>query len=286
MLIASRFSAYILSALVMCASALCQNLQYTSFTVPGSTHTFASGVNNLGDIVGTADFLPDPRQSGFLYSGGQFQLIDCPGAAKTVVVGVNDKGIIAGWCDHDGVAQGFVLENATFRYVSYPGATLTSLSGINNAGDVVGAFQQGAQQYGFVYSNGIFKQLGKTRIAVGINATQTIAALICGANCHGIVKTKTKRGWVLSQKVVYPGAHSTGLAGINDNSDLVGGWGPAPDGQPAGFVYIKSSNSYRPFHIPNSSVLEAQGINNSGLIVGWYGGADNKTYSFYGTLPN
>ena len=266
--------------LVLSCSAFSQSFQYTSLQVPGSSYTVALGINNQGQIAGS--FVSNGIQSGFLYSNGNFQTIACPNASFTIAQGINDNGVIVGWCNPTGSAQGFIYQNGSFTYLSYPGSTLTALMGVNSLDDLVGDYQLG-KQFGFAYRNGVFKTLGTARSAVGINQSETIAANICGARCHGIVKAKTRRGWVIVQKVYYPGASSTGLSGINDNGDLSGAWGPTPDGQQEGFVYFKDTNTFFGFNIQHSPDMEVTGINNSRQVVGYYA-TGTDLHGFYGSV--
>jgi hypothetical protein len=293
-------TALLLLSLSLCASAFSQQItaklssrtetgfQYTTLQVPGSSSTVAYGVNNLGDIVGT--FVSNSVQSGFIYSAGNFQTIACPGAGWTVAQGINDNGVIVGWCGFQG-AQGFIYQNGSYSYVTYPGSSLTALFGINNQGQIVGVCQGCGilNQNGFIYSNGSFTILAaRTHNADGINSSSTIAGTACSnrrcKSLYGVVLVQNRRGkWHLQVKIMYPGASATVLNGINDKGDLAGAWGPTPNGQQEGFVYIKSTNTFFGFDIENSGDMAAQGINNLGEIVGFYT-VGTTFYGFYGQV--
>jgi probable HAF family extracellular repeat protein len=276
----SQHHRYAFLLVILCASAFSQTFQYTSFQVPGSSHTAALGLNNSGEIVGS--FVSNGQQAGFLYSGGTFQTIACPNASFTIAQGINDNGVIVGWCNPTGEAQGFIYQNGTYTYLSYPGSFRTVLNGVNDLGDVVGSYQlSNYSQYGFAYSNGAFKAFS-ARSANGINLREAIAANICGVNCHGVVKAKTKGGWT-AQKVYYPGATSTWLGGINDNGDLSGTVQPTPTGLPHGFVYFKDTNKFFGFNIQGNPGMQATGINKSRQVVGFYV-VGNTVYGFYGSV--
>jgi uncharacterized membrane protein len=111
-------------------------------------------------------------QSGFLYTGGQFQRIACPNNSNTLAQGINDDGVIVGWCSNPfpGPEQGFIYQNGSYSSVTYPGSTLTVLNGINRQGDLIGVYQLG-QQSGFAYTAGSFKSLKGTRSGNGINSS-------------------------------------------------------------------------------------------------------------------
>jgi len=274
----SQHHRYAFLLVILCASAFSQTFQYTSFQVPGSTHTVALGLNNQGQIVGS--FVLNGIQAGFLYSGGTFQTIACPNASFTIAQGINDNGVIVGWCGD----QGFIYQNGSYSYLSYPGAARTALMGVNNLGDIVGVYEPSpGSGFGFVYRNGGFKSQGSARSVNGINLSETIAANICGTNCHGVVKAKTKVGWTTVQKVYYPGATSTWLGGINDNGDLSGAVQPTPTGVQHGFVYFKDTNKFFGFNIQGDPAMQATGINNSRQVVGFYV-VGNTVYGFYGSV--
>ncbi len=68
---------------------------FTTMCAPGGAFGFATGINNLGQIVG---FFLDASgaQHGFLDTNGTFQTIDVPDAISTTPAGINDLGEIVG----------------------------------------------------------------------------------------------------------------------------------------------------------------------------------------------
>ena len=62
------------------ASALA--LSYTSLSFPGSTNTYASGINNLGWVVGQYDDSTGAGH-GFIYRNGTYSSFDVPEALDT-----------------------------------------------------------------------------------------------------------------------------------------------------------------------------------------------------------
>jgi probable HAF family extracellular repeat protein len=86
-------------------SFLFANGTFTTLDVPGA----ASGINNLGQIVGTLG------GHGFLYSNGMLTTLDFPGAFPdhgTSALGINDAGQIVGFygilTSHGNVDRGFL----------------------------------------------------------------------------------------------------------------------------------------------------------------------------------
>jgi probable HAF family extracellular repeat protein len=63
---------------------------FTQIDVPGAAATFASGINNAGQVVGF--FQDSTGDHGFLDTGGSFTQIDVPGASDTIPNGINTPG--------------------------------------------------------------------------------------------------------------------------------------------------------------------------------------------------
>jgi hypothetical protein len=65
---------------------------YTTLDVPGSGDTFAAGINNAGQIVGSYN-----GSHGFILSGGVYSTLDAPGRLSlTYLTAINDSGQIVG----------------------------------------------------------------------------------------------------------------------------------------------------------------------------------------------
>lgn len=148
---------------------------FEEISVPGAPYTWASGINDHGDIVGA--FATADGFDGFLLRNGKFKPIRFPGAEATFANGINDFGVIVGWyLILNGVQQqevhGFVLvKDHYFRLDAGP---FTSLNSINNAGEIAGVYV-GDQPTAFVYQNGTFRSFSVPNAdstgAYGVNAS-------------------------------------------------------------------------------------------------------------------
>jgi uncharacterized membrane protein len=67
----------------------------TTIDVPGALVTQASGINDLGQIVG--DYFDGTTLRGFVYDGTNFTTIEAPGAFLTSVFRINNQGTIVGY---------------------------------------------------------------------------------------------------------------------------------------------------------------------------------------------
>jgi hypothetical protein len=76
---------------------------FTPLDVPGALGTEPLGINDQGEIVGSAD------AQSFVYAGGVFSLIAYPQATLTEVFGNNNQGQLVGrYIDSSGVDHGFI----------------------------------------------------------------------------------------------------------------------------------------------------------------------------------
>jgi probable HAF family extracellular repeat protein len=77
-------------------SFLYRNGAFTKINPPdGDVGILASGINGLGQIVGTL-FDGNGKQHGFVDTGGVFTIVDIPGGSDLNVLGINDAGQIVG----------------------------------------------------------------------------------------------------------------------------------------------------------------------------------------------
>jgi PEP-CTERM motif len=96
------------TCLVLCSAPYqdqAEGYTFTSIDLPGATITFATGINNGGQIVGSYF---DATYHGFLDSGGRFTSINVPGATDTYLTGINNGGQIVGYYDDATGFHGFL----------------------------------------------------------------------------------------------------------------------------------------------------------------------------------
>jgi len=217
----SQIRTYLLVVLFLSASAFSQqaeqkfvshteaDFQYTTLQVPGSSNTWATGVNNNGDIIGY--YTSGGVTQGFLFTNGEFQTISpCPDAGAEPM-GINDEGVIVGTCN-DGA---FIYQNGNVTFLEYPKAKYTFLNAINNQGVMVGVWEKGRSTRSFVYSNGTFSTVDGMRLPGGINNSNTVSGTDCNSEtCQGAIYFQGENGWKSHKKVKYPGASGTSLGGI------------------------------------------------------------------------
>jgi uncharacterized membrane protein len=150
------------------------NGDFDEIKVPGAPYTWASGINDHGDVVGA--FATATGFDGFVLRNGKFTSIRFPGAQATFANAINDFGVIVGWylVVNDSQQQevhGFVLVKG--HYFRLDAGPFTSLNSINDAGEIAGVYVAD-QPTAFIYQNGQFRSFSVPTAdgtgAYGVNA--------------------------------------------------------------------------------------------------------------------
>ena len=112
-------------------SFLYTNGTYTTLTDPlaAKNATYASGVNNIGQIVGQY-YDAGWASHGFTDTNGTFKTIAAPGATLTVANGINNAGQIVGYyIDSLSAYHGFLDTDGTYTDITDPSGSQGNLRG-------------------------------------------------------------------------------------------------------------------------------------------------------------
>jgi hypothetical protein len=289
MLISKRTAARVvkLALLMMAATATvaAEPVAFTSFDIPGATGYFVPGINDEGLVTGSWT-AADGSTVGFIRSpDGRIStpiLHPDDNTRTTVLRAINDDGVIAGFYGAN-VSNGFLLTEGKFRTVDFPEAVATALRGINNLGDVSGTYSivdLNADEFGFIIprrgppiSFELPDPAATGIVAGGINDLRQLVGYYTDATSTLVGFLRQPSGQFVT--IVFPGALSTQIFGINDCGILVGAWG---DGSTEHGFYGRPGNLHS-FDVPGAGGTGAQGINNEGRIVGHYG-VDGVQHAF------
>lgn len=257
-------------------------LTFTTIDVPGAGFSNVNGINSAGDLVGNYGTIDNGLDShGYVYSQGSFTFIDYPGAETTNAHAINDSGLVVGSASFSSnrIIHGFKYNGQTFKTFDAPGQPQTILWGVNNAGTIVGETGNfSAQTHAIMLQNGRVQTI-----------TLPVTALKQGAlaiNNLGVIATYavdglTDYGWLDKsgsfKSLVFPGASSTVVTGLNDKGTAVGYFFLSGQGF-VSFAYL--NGKYISFAVPGATSTFASAINNSGQIVGEYVAADFTEHGF------
>jgi uncharacterized membrane protein len=155
---------------------------FESISPPKASSSTASGINDLGLIVGqyTNDLTNQGNEQGFEYNGSVYTTVDFPGASGTGVRGVNDLGQMVGYFylnDNNLITYSFLLSGEHFIELDLPECASSAAFGINNEDDIVGTCRNAAGTEGYLDHNGdltFFNFLGSNTEAFGVNDRRQI----------------------------------------------------------------------------------------------------------------
>jgi probable HAF family extracellular repeat protein len=94
--------------------------------------TWAYGINDAGQVVGSFNPNGGGATQGFIYSNGSYSTLHVPGSLDTEAYGINNAGQVVG---HYNSQQSFLYSGGTHTDISDPSATDgTYAFGINDLG--------------------------------------------------------------------------------------------------------------------------------------------------------
>jgi hypothetical protein len=234
---------------------------FTTIDAPGEAQTQLWGINNHREIVG-AD-LDEPEGVGgpvhsFILNTGNF---DVGPLDLSTAISVNQSGTIAGGYFNGTVGEGYVGGPGNTRTISASSGS-TNATGIDDAGMIVG--MTGNPEQAFVDVGGNISTINLPGSAnwIAISANGTLAISYGSSTVVGTLGNL--------QPVNLPAGAI--VQGINDLGQLVG-----YDGN-NGFLY-SGGNAFQ-IAVPGAQRTIAEGINDSGEIVGTYVDASGNEHGF------
>jgi len=154
------------SILITVSTSQATPFTFTTLNDPNALqgYTYAMGINDSGQVVGSGYSSDYTGNHGFVYSSGTFTTFKVPGSEHTLASGINNLGQIAGpYSTFDSDQSGFVYNGSNYTFLNNPDAYagFTLARGINNSGQVVGDYYDGTGtgHHGFLYSGSNFAPL-------------------------------------------------------------------------------------------------------------------------------
>ena len=258
-------------ALILGLAAMSPSAQATSYTLTdlgdlGGSSTYASGLNDSGEVVGYGALAGNTVFHAFKYEAGTITDISSLGASSFASA-VNNSGLIVGY-------SGLTGPPAKNQAWSYSGGTMTAIgstspfigsmaTAVNDAGKVVG--QSGSDA--FLYSGGVTTDLGTLSggsysLATGISASGEIVGYgnVTGGATHAFVDNGT-----MTDIGTLGGPDSYALA-VNASGEVVG------QSTTAGYLthaFVYDSGVMTDIGTLGGTTSIALSVNNAGDVVGY-----------------
>src|SRR6478752_2327297 len=234
----------------------------------------ASGINDIGAVVGSFSTSLHTSSQAFLLFRGKFTPFTFPGSVSTGAFDINNHAQIVGsYSDRGGRNHGFFVQSGGFQTIDVPGAVNgTFPNGINNNGDIVGGFfgSSGGERSFLLHAGKFtfFRFPGSVSTeATSINVNSVIVGTyrntMVGGRIHGFM---VRNG--AFRTLDFPGAVNTFPARVNDQGEIVGSYEKS-DFTAHGFV-LANGKFITIDKLPEASGTQTnlRGVNNLSRIVG------------------
>lgn len=265
------------------------SLQYENIDLPSEAFTSAIGINNSGDIGGTATDFSGGTHAYLKDHNGKLTLIDFPGAAETFLSGINDRDDVVGlYVDSAGVVHGFSFIDGTFATVDAPNSMFNSADGINDPGAIAGFFQSlDFGVHGYRLKDADFTVIDDPNAFPGSNGFPTFTEIFSINNRGQVVGLSTdmfglSHSFLLSdgvfQRIDVPAAvEGTAANGLNELDQVVGQF---TDINLNTHGFLLTNNVFNTVDFPGATTTAPAQINSSGLIVGTYADSSGNPHGF------
>jgi probable HAF family extracellular repeat protein len=264
---------------------LWQNGQLTDLgTAPGYTSSIALGINDKSQVVGyvtTGNGYNGGTTQAFLWENGLMALLGDPGS---IANGINNQGQVIGESPAaDGTDHGVVWQDGQMTDLgTLPGFRFGRVSAINNKGQVVGSIYKtsgsGSSVHAFLWQDGQMTDLGKLKDYDTDPAAINDNGQVAGTAYTDPSGSPDEAFLWQNQKFTdlgELGGSAAGVTGINSSGQIVGSVQDtesdfhlfvAQEGQFIDLTPLISAASG--WNLGKGNIIHANGINNSGQIVG------------------
>jgi probable HAF family extracellular repeat protein len=218
----------------------------------GGSHSWASAINDSGQVVGSSYLAGDQNHHAFLYMDAKMTDLGTLGGTSSRANGINESGQVVGWSDNSsGQRRAFLYDGA---------------NGMKDLNDSIPA------DLGWsIYEAGGINTDGQIAASSWGN-TQPDTDIVCDywsgagpAVGAALVLSPTTTGDYEVQELGNLGGYYSRATSINDSSKVVGFSYAAPCGGGQPFFYDESADP----QMQGLSMREATGLNNSGKVVGY-----------------
>src|SRR5215216_5426029 len=221
----------------------------------GGSRSYASAINDSGEVVGSSNLAGDQNNRAFLYKDGKMTDLGTLGGTSSEAKGINKSGQVVGWSDNSsGERRAFIYDSA---------------NGMKDLNDSIPADSGWS-----IYEGAGINDKGQI-VASSWGNTQSDPNIVCDywywsgpAAGAALVLSPTTTGDYEVQDLGNLGGYYSRATSINNSGKVVGFSYADPCGGEQPFFYDESADP----KMWGLSMHEASGLNNTGKVVGytWY----------------
>lgn len=241
-------------------------------TLPGYEHSGAFGINEAGQVVGSAQ-ASDGRTRAFVWQNGAMTDLGSHGSDRVVARNINEAGQVVGhYRDEDFMRHAFLWEDGVMTDLGHLGGGWTDVSGLNEVGEVIGTSRTTAlgESHAFIWSEGEMTDLGVP--VSGACCSRAVAINDAGQ----VVMTALGRAFLWEHGAIQDlgtlGGSGTFVGGqlpLNrslNSHGLVVGQSRTSAGDQHAFVWDGTMHALDGL---GGALGDAEAINDAGHVVGW-----------------
>jgi probable HAF family extracellular repeat protein len=271
----------LLGVLAGSSGAASEDYTVTDLGTLGGTYSYASGVNDGGQVVGYSSTTNDTATHAFLYPDENNKLEDLGtlGGSVSYAYDINEGGQVVGeaYINNDADNHAFLydstkgMQDLNDLIPPDSGWTLYYAGAINTAGQIVGGGAINGQFHAFLYENGQVQDLGtlgQESYAIGINDGGQVvgySSTTSGAAYHAFLYPDENNKM---EDLGTLGGQYSYAYDINEGGQVVGDSYINNDATTHAFLYPDENNKMQDLGTLGGQDSYASGINDSGQVVG------------------
>ena len=217
------------------ASGSASAVQYTLTILDtlGGTFSYAKGINNSGQVVGSSGTVGNAATRATMWNNGVVSDLGTLGGTYSGAYGINNSGQIVGFAAITGnsASRATIWNDGVASDLGTLGGAYSAAFAVNDSGQVVGSAYRANdnEQHATIWSSGVATALNTTSasVAYGINdAGQVVGYSSVAIKWAGTLETRL-------------GGRYSFASGINDTGQIAGA--QAYDGYASGVSFIPNS---------------------------------------------
>ncbi|HEY7097677.1 MAG TPA: hypothetical protein VH437_13205 [Terriglobales bacterium] len=217
----------------------------------------------------------------------KFKSVHPPGSTYTTTISINNSASMAvgAFVDSNSIMNGYAFDGAKYRVIHYPGSiNFTIATGVNKLNIVVGIYVgSDTLNHGFLLKGKTFRRYDAEQgLGTELSGINDLGNLIGNVGYNGDVRGFLDIGGTITQFDAASDALATYPQAINNSNQIVGMY--IDNAFNAHCFFRDSDGTTKKVDYPGSNTTSCLGINDFGVISGFYQDRVDNAHGFVGTL--